>query len=152
LQVKCTYHFHNEHGDSHDFYCYLHGWYDEKLISSYHIFVGFDPCLDAKKKDMFSEYNELSVKFQLEDMNGNFLPLDLCQVLECGVRLLYEDGIHQFDLIMPGFSRFHPLDRDGLEARFQAKRARSQGMRRDYSVMHTTSEFLAYLQVCFSNL
>ena len=152
LQVKCTYHFHNEHGDSHDFYCYLHGWYDEKLISSYHIFVGFDPCLDAKKKDMFSEYNEVSVKFQLENMNGNFLPLDLCQVLECGVRLLYEDGIHQFDLIMPGFSRFHPLDRDGLEARFQAKRARSQGMRRDYSVMHTTSEFLAYLQVCFSNL
>ncbi|XP_052305710.1 disease resistance-like protein DSC1 isoform X5 [Populus trichocarpa] len=146
LQVKCTYHFHNEHGDSHDFYCYLHGWYDEKLISSDHIFVGFDPCLDAKKKNMFSEYNEVSVKFQLEDMNGNFLPLDLCQVLECGVRLLYEDGIHQFDLIMPGFSRFHPLDRDGLEARFQAKRARSQGMRRDYSVMHTTSEFLAYLQ------
>jgi hypothetical protein len=108
--------------------------------------------LDAKKKDMFNEYNEVSVKFQLEDMNGNFLPLDLCQVLECGVRLLYEDGIHQFDLIMPGFSRFHPLDRDGLEARFQAKRARSQGMRRDYSVMHKNSEFLAYLQVCFSDL
>ncbi|KAJ6855347.1 disease resistance-like protein DSC1 isoform X1 [Populus alba x Populus x berolinensis] len=143
LQLKYTYHFHNEHGDSHDFYCYLHGWYDEKLINSDHIFVGFDPCLDVRKKDMFSEYNEVSVKFQLEDINGNFLPLDLCQVLECGVCLLYEDGIHQFDLIMPGFSRFHPLDRDGLETKFQAKRSRSQGMRWDYSVMHRTSEFLA---------
>ena len=73
--------------------------------------MGFDPCLDAKKKkDMLSEYNEVSVKFQLEDMNDNFLPLDLCQVLKCGFRLLYEDGIHHFDLIMLGFSRFHPLD------------------------------------------
>nr|TKR84458.1 hypothetical protein D5086_0000257380 [Populus alba] len=80
---------------------------------------------------MFSEYNEVSVKFQL---------------LECGVRLLYEDGIRQFDLIMSGFSRFHPLDGDGLEARFQATRARFQGMRWDYSVMHRTSEFLASLQ------
>ncbi|KAJ6857888.1 hypothetical protein NC652_040416 [Populus alba x Populus x berolinensis] len=79
-------------------------------------------------------------------MNDNFLPLDLCQVLKCAVRLLYEDGIHHFDLIMLGFSRFHHLDGDGLEARFQAKRARSQGIRWDYSVMHRTSKFLAYLQ------
>jgi len=153
LQVKCTYHFHNKHGDSHDLYCYLHGWYDEKLIDSDHIFVGFDPCLVAKEKDMFSEYSEVSVEFQLEDMNSNLLPLDLCQVHECGVRLLYEDGIHHFDLIMLGYSSFHPLDRDGLEAMFQAKRARSQSMRwEDYSVMDRTSKFLAWFQVSFSNL
>jgi hypothetical protein len=153
LQVKCTYHFHNKHGDSHDLYCYLHGWYDEKLIDSDHIFVGFDPRLVAKEKDMFSEYSEVSVEFQLEDMNNNLLPLDLCQVHECGVRLLYEDGIHHFDLIMLGYSSFHPLDRDGLEAMFQAKRARSQSMRwEDYSVMDRTSKFLAWFQVSFSYL
>jgi len=133
LQVKCTYHFRNEHGDSHDLYCYLQGWYDEKRIDSDNIFMGFDPCLVAKEKDMFSEYSEISVEFQLEDMNGNLLPLDLCQVLECGVRLLYEDEIRHFDL----------MDCDGLEAMFQAKRARFQGMRcEDYSVMHRTYEFL----------
>ena len=105
--------------------------------------MGFDPCLVAKEKDMFSEYSEISVEFQLEDMNGNLLPLDLCHVLECGVRLLYEDEIHHFDL----------MDCDGLEAMFQAKRARFQGMRwEDYSVMRSTYEFLADLQVCFLNL
>ncbi|XP_034887204.1 disease resistance-like protein DSC1 isoform X2 [Populus alba] len=133
LQVKCIYHFRNEHGDSHDLYCYLHGWYDEKRIDLAHIFVGFDPCLVAKKDYMFSEYSEVSVEFQPEDINGNLLPLDLCQVHECGVRLLYVDGIHQFDLIMQGYFRYYPLDRDGVEAMFQAKRARFQCMRWDDS-------------------
>jgi hypothetical protein len=126
--------------------------------------VGFDPCLVAKEKDMFSKYSEVSVEFQLEDMNDNLLPLDLCQVHECGVHLLYKDGIHRFDFIMPGNSRFHPLDRDGLEARFQAKRARFQANRwEDYSVMRRTCELLdsqpysktfelLWHVVCFSNL
>ncbi|XP_061944525.1 disease resistance protein RPV1-like isoform X2 [Populus nigra] len=145
LQVKCTYHFRNEHGDSHDLYCYLHGWYDEKRINSAHILVGFDPCVVAKEDYMFSEYSEVSVEFQLEDMNGILLALDVCEVNECGVRLLYEDGIHPFDLIMPGSSRFHPLDRDGLEARFQAKRARFQANRgEDSSIMRWTYKLLDY--------
>jgi len=113
LQVKCKYHFRNEHGDSHDLYCYLHGWYDEKRIDSDHILVGFDPCPVAKEKDMFSKYSEILVEFQLEDMNGILLPLDLCQVRECGVRLL------------------DTKDKHGLKTRFQAKRARfhAQGAR-----------------------
>jgi len=166
LQVKCTYHFRKKRGDSRDFDCYLHGWYDEKRIDSAHIFVGFDPCLVAKEKDMFSEYSEVSVEFQLEDMNGNLLPLDLCQVHECGVRLLYEDEKHRFDLIMSASSRFYPLNLDGLEARFHAKRARFQGMRlEDFSVMRRTSKLLvknipnfirysegSYHEVYFSNL
>jgi hypothetical protein len=64
----------------------------------------FDPCLVAKEKDMFSIYSEVSIEFQLEDMDGNLLPLDLCQVVECGVRLLHAN--------------------DGLEAKHQAKRER----------------------------
>jgi hypothetical protein len=118
--------------------------------------VGFDPCLVAKEDCMFSEYSEVSVEFQLEDKNGNLLPLNICQVVECGVRLL----------IMPGYSHFYPQDRDGLEARFQAKRARFQADRwEDYSVMRRTYEFLVgslldfrlgfeelYREVCFSNL
>ncbi|KAI9377505.1 hypothetical protein POPTR_019G070479v4 [Populus trichocarpa] len=162
LQVKCTYHFRNEHGDSHDLYCYLHGWYDEKQIDSTHILVGFDPCVVAKEDYMFNEYSEVSVEFQLEDINGNLLALD--KVYECGVRLLYEDGIHPFDLIMPGSSRFHHLDRDGLEARFQAKRARFQANRgEDSSIMRRTYELLDFKLhfkrfrlprrvVCFSSL
>ena len=105
LQVKCTYHFRNEHGDSHDLYCYLHGRYDEKRICSEHIFVGFDPCLAVKEKNMFSKYSEVSVEFQLEDMNDILLALDLCQVCECGVRLL-DAG-----------------DKRGLETRMEAQRA-----------------------------
>ncbi|XP_061944613.1 disease resistance-like protein DSC1 [Populus nigra] len=128
LQVKCTYHFSNKHGDSDDLYCYLHGLYDEKRIDSDHILVGFDPCLVAKEDYMFSKYSEVSVEFQPEDMNGNLLPLEFCQVHECGLHLLYEDGIQ---------------DRDGLEAMFQAKRERFQSMRwEDYNVMRRTYEFL----------
>ncbi|KAH8480457.1 hypothetical protein H0E87_030646, partial [Populus deltoides] len=109
LQVKCTYHFRNKHGDSHDLYCYLHGWYDERRMDSEHIFIGFDPCLVANEQDMFNEYSEVSVEFQLEDMSGNLLPLDLCQVVECGVRLLHvndEDVIYRFNVTMPGYSHF----------------------------------------------
>jgi len=139
LQVKCTYHFRNEHGDSHDLYCYLHGWNDERRICSEHIFVGFDPCLVVKENDMFSKYNEVSVEFQPEDMNGILLALDVCQVRECGVHLLYEDEIHCIDYYC-----------DALEARFQGKRARFQGKRamfqgmswEDYLVMHRTYAFL----------
>jgi hypothetical protein len=125
--------------------------------------VGLDPCLVAKENDMFSKYSEVSVEFQSEDMDGNLLPLNHCQVVECGVRPLYEDEIHCFDLIMQDYYRFYPPDRDGLEAMFQAKRARFQGMRwqEDYSAMCRTYEFLAsplinfiqlYCLVCFSNL
>jgi len=169
LQVKCTYHFHNEHGDSHVLYCYLHDWYGKKRINSKHIFVGLDPCLVAKENDMFSKYSEVSVEFQLEDMNGYLLPLDLCQVVECGVRLLHgndEDEIQRFHLIMLDSSRFYPLDLDELEARFQAKRARLEANRlEDFSVLRETYEFLTnsslpsifyseelYHKVYFSNL
>jgi hypothetical protein len=101
--------------------------------------VGFDPCLVVKEKDIFSEYNEILVEFQLEDMNGNLLPLDFCRVNECGVRLLDakdKDEIHHFALTMPKkkmryMSTCCPLDRDDLEAMFQAKRARFEGMRWD---------------------
>ena len=103
LQVKCTYHFRSEHGDSHDLYCYLHETFDERCIYSDLIFVGFDPCLVAKEKDMFSEYSEVSIRFKPVKTIRNFNRLNRCQVVECGVRLLHAN--------------------DGLEAMFQAKRA-----------------------------
>ena len=101
-------------------------------MDSDHILVGFDPCLVAKEDYMFREYSEVSVEFQLEDMNDNILPLDLCQVRECGVHLLYEDEIHCIDYYC-----------DALEARFQGKRARFQGKSwEDYYVMRRTYVFL----------
>ena len=87
--------------------------------------MGFDPCLVVKENDMFSKYSEVSVEFQLEDMNGILLALDACQVYECGVHLLYEDEIHCMDYYC-----------DALEARFQ-------GMSwADYSIMRRTCKFL----------
>jgi hypothetical protein len=82
---------------------------------------------------MFSQYSEVSVEFQLEDKSGNLLPSNHCQVVECGVRPVYQDEIHFFDLIMQeqDYHCTDPPDRDGLEAMFQAKRARFEGMRGD---------------------
>ena len=54
--------------------------------------MGFDPCLVVKENDMFSKYNEVSVEFQAENMNGILLALDVCQVRECGVHLLDAHG------------------------------------------------------------
>jgi hypothetical protein len=91
--------------------------------------VGFDPCLVAKEKDMFSEYSEVSVEFQPADIYGNLLPLNLCQVYECGVRPLdTEYEIYRFALPMQGHYRICSLDRDELEAMFQARRGRFEGM------------------------
>ncbi|XP_073262952.1 disease resistance protein RPP2B-like [Populus alba] len=131
LQVKCTYHFRNKHGDSRDLYCYLDGWFDDKGNDPAHIFVGLDPCLVAKEKDTFSKYSEVSVEFQPEDMNGTLLLSDFCQVVECGVHLLHANEMDHFDFSMQDDSCFHPPDRDELKAVFQAKRERLQGMRRD---------------------
>ena len=106
--------------------------------------MGFDPCLVVKEDYMFSEYSKISVEFQPEDINGNLLPLEFCQVHECGLHLLYKDGIH--DLIMPDCFRFYSLDRDGLEAMFQTKRERFQSMSwEDYYAMRLTHEFLGSL-------
>ena len=128
LQVKCTYRFRNKHGDRHDLNCYIHGWYDEKKrMDSAHIFVGFDPCLVAIKDDMFNKYSEVSVEFQPEPIDGNHLTFYPCKVRECGVRLLHAKGeneMQRLDLIMPSSFCFYPLDRNKLEPRFQAKRAR----------------------------
>jgi hypothetical protein len=124
LQVKCTYHFRNEHGDSHDLYCYLHGWYDERRICSEHIFVGFDPCLVVKENDMFSKYSEVSVEFQLKDMNGILLALDLCQVHECGVCLL------------------DAKDKHGLETRLQTHRARLPTLRASLQAPRATISYI----------
>ena len=153
LQVKCTYHFRNNDGDSRDLYCYLNGWFDDKGDDAPHIFVGLDPCLVAKEKDTFRKYSEVSVEFQPEDMNGTLLLLDFCQVIECGVHLLHANEMHHFDFSMQDDSCFHPQDRDELKAMFQAKRARLEVNRReDYSIMRRTYKFLADLQVCFLNL
>jgi hypothetical protein len=126
LHVKCTYHFRHKQGDSHDdLYCYLYYWNVQNLFDSARIFVGFDPCLVAKKNYMFREYSEVSVEFQLEDFKGNLLPLNLYQVYECGVRLLDakdKDNICRFASTRANYTSC-PLDRDELEARFQAKRA-----------------------------
>jgi len=101
--------------------------------------VGFDPCLVAKEYCMFSEYSEVSVEFQLEDVNGNLLPLDLCQVHECGVRLLYEDEIHCINYYYDALEAMFQSKR----AWFQGKRARFQGMSwEDYFVIRRTYEFL----------
>jgi hypothetical protein len=40
--------------------------------------VGFDPCLDAKEKDIFSEYSEVSVEFHLKDKKANPLHCYFC--------------------------------------------------------------------------
>jgi len=94
--------------------------------------VGFDPFLVVKEKDMFSKYSEVTVEFQVKDMNSFLVALNVCQVLECGVRLLYEDEIHCINYYC-----------DALEARFQGKRAMFQGMSwEDYLVMHRTYAFL----------
>ena len=94
--------------------------------------MGFDPCLVVKENDMFSKYSEVSVEFQLEDMNGILLALDVCQVRECGVHLLYADEIHCINHFC-----------NALEARFRGNRARFQGMSwEDYSVLRKTYEFL----------
>jgi hypothetical protein len=93
--------------------------------------VGFDRCLVAKEDYMFSEYSDVLVKFQLQNRNDNILSLDICHVVKYGVRLMYANEMHHFDLIMQGYSSFYPLDPDRVEAMFQAKRARFQGMRCD---------------------
>jgi predicted RNA-binding protein len=89
--------------------------------------VGFDPCLVAIKDDMFNKYSEVSVEFQPEPIDGNHLTFYPCKVRECGVRLLHAKGeneMQRLDLIMPSSFCFYPLDRNELEPRFQAKRAR----------------------------
>ena len=86
--------------------------------------MGFDPCLVVKENDMFSKYSEVSVEFQLKDMNGILLALDLCQVHECGVRLL------------------DAKDKHGLETRLQTHRARLPTLRASLQAPRATISYI----------
>ncbi|KDP45592.1 hypothetical protein JCGZ_17199 [Jatropha curcas] len=98
FQIRCQYHFKNEYRECSDLLSYFGGWYGKRTPRTYHdkefgrqypMFFGYDPCVDATKDDHFSKYRELVDEFYPEDMDGN--PLQYCEVINCGVRLLYSD-------------------------------------------------------------
>ncbi|XP_057997759.1 disease resistance protein RPV1 isoform X2 [Hevea brasiliensis] len=92
FQVKCRYHFRNDHGDCKDLYCYFGGCYGRNYwegddCGTAHTFFGYDPFVDVTKDDWFGKYSKLLVEFYPEDMNG--YPLGCSNVISCGVRMLY---------------------------------------------------------------
>ncbi|KAJ9166957.1 hypothetical protein P3X46_021646 [Hevea brasiliensis] len=92
FQVKCRYHFRNDHGDCNDLYCYFGGCYGRNYwggedCGAAHTFFGFDPFVDVTRDDWFGKYSKLLVEFYPEDMNGYRL---VCSnVISCGVRMLH---------------------------------------------------------------
>ncbi|KAJ9166959.1 hypothetical protein P3X46_021648 [Hevea brasiliensis] len=92
FQVKCRYHFRNDHGDCNDLYCYFGGCYGRNYwegedCGTAHTFFGYDPFVDVTRDDWFGKYSKLLVEFHPEDMNGYRL---VCSnVISCGVRMLY---------------------------------------------------------------
>ncbi|XP_057997596.1 disease resistance-like protein DSC1 [Hevea brasiliensis] len=92
FQVKCRYHFRNDHGDCNDLYCYFGGCYGRNYwegedCGTAHTFFGYDPFVDVTRDDWFGKYSKLLVEFYPEDMNG--YPLVCSNVISCGVRMLY---------------------------------------------------------------
>ncbi|KAF2297096.1 hypothetical protein GH714_017156 [Hevea brasiliensis] len=93
FQVKCRYHFRNDHGDCNDLYCYFGGccygrnYWEGEDCGTAHTFFGYDPFVDVTRDDWFGKYSKLLVEFYPEDMNGYRL---VCSnVISCGVRMLY---------------------------------------------------------------
>ncbi|XP_057997761.1 disease resistance protein RPV1 isoform X2 [Hevea brasiliensis] len=90
--IKCRYHFRNDHGDCNDLYCYFGGCYGRNYwggedCGTAHTFFGYDPFVDVTRDDWFGKYSKLLVEFYAEDMNGYRL---VCSnVISCGVRMLY---------------------------------------------------------------
>ncbi|KAF2297248.1 hypothetical protein GH714_019999 [Hevea brasiliensis] len=101
FQFRCSYHFKNNYGDFLDLHCDFGGWYgwkDRRFIKSDHVFVGFDPCLDIMKNNSFGKFSAVIIKFYPQDMNNS--PLNCCNVIECGVRLLYDQDEKYVDFVV----------------------------------------------------
>ncbi|KAF9661505.1 hypothetical protein SADUNF_Sadunf19G0075900 [Salix dunnii] len=102
FQVKCTYHFKNDHADPCILHCYFascYGSLHKRSVQSDHVFFGYDPCLNATKDFWYGKYSEVSVEFSVEDMDNN--PLQRCHVSKCGVRELYTQAESYCDFILP---------------------------------------------------
>jgi len=102
FQVKCTYHFKNDHADPCVRHCYFascYGSLHKRSIHSDHLFLGYDPCLNATKDFWYGKLSEVSVEFSVEDMDNN--PLHYCHVSKCGVRQLYTQAENYCDFILP---------------------------------------------------
>jgi hypothetical protein len=71
----------------------------KRSIHSDHLFLGYDPCLNATKDFWYGKLSEVSVEFSVEDMDNN--PSHYCHVSKCGVRQLDTQAENYCDFILP---------------------------------------------------
>ncbi|KAL5776094.1 hypothetical protein ACOSP7_009020 [Xanthoceras sorbifolium] len=93
--VCCDYGFKCQDGHWHEASCGMFGWGDgfggPSYVRSDHVFMGYDFQINPNNSGLGCSYNEVSIKFYLE--NNNFEKLECCEVTKCGVRLLYVQDI-----------------------------------------------------------
>jgi len=73
FQVKCTYHFKNDHADPCVLHCYFascYGSLHKRSIHSDDLFLGYDPCLNATKDFWYGNFSEASVEFSVRGRYG----------------------------------------------------------------------------------
>ncbi|KAJ6857891.1 hypothetical protein NC652_040419 [Populus alba x Populus x berolinensis] len=64
---------------------------DSGGFQSDHLFLGYDPCLNATKDFWYGNFSEVSVEFSVEDMDNN--PLHYCHQLQRNLDSLYNNYV-----------------------------------------------------------
>ncbi|XP_023634111.1 LOW QUALITY PROTEIN: disease resistance-like protein DSC1, partial [Capsella rubella] len=125
FSVLCKCKFRNEDGDKFSFICNLGGWKEQcgsssheepRKLSSDHVFISYNNCYHAKKSDDLNRCcnTTASFKFFLTDGKAK-RKLDCCEVVKCGMSLLYAPGENDY--------RLHGLQENNLEKAISGKEA-----------------------------
>ncbi|KAL1195092.1 Disease resistance protein RPP2B [Cardamine amara subsp. amara] len=116
FSVICKCKFRNEDGDSISFTCNLGGWNESsgssnqeepRRLSSDHVFISYNNCFHAKKSHDLNRCCNTTASFKFFVTDGKAKrKLDCCEVVKCGMSLLYApdendyrlQGLHESNL------------------------------------------------------
>lgn len=101
FSVTCKCKFRNEEGDCVSFTCNLGGWKEQcgssssreeepRKLSSDHVFISYNNCFHAKKSHDLNQCCNTTASFKFFVTDGvSKRKLDCCEVIKCGMSLLY---------------------------------------------------------------
>lgn len=110
FSVICKCKFRNEDGDCISFTCNLGGWKEQcglssqeeepRRLSSDHVFISYNNCFHAKKSHDLNRCcnTTASFKFFVTDDGVAKRKLDFCEVVKCGMSLLYAPDENDYRL------------------------------------------------------
>ncbi|CAH2078534.1 unnamed protein product [Thlaspi arvense] len=181
FRVICKCKFRNEDGDCIGFTCNLGGWKEQcgsssqeeepRRLSSDHVFISYNNCFHAKKSHDLNRCCNTTASFKFFVTDGvSKRKLDCCEVVKCGMSLLYApdendyrlQGLQESNLEKAVSEKETDLNETAMEEVVVSKRARlclqeeellnGKRIKEEISYVDHECSVLRYMEPAKSNL